>query len=66
MKKIWVNRAASFEEAKKFDEKYYRAMSGTERLEIVQFLREAHYKFSGRKNEDRKGLRRLIKVVQRA
>jgi len=66
MKKIWVNKAASFEEAEKFDEKYYREMSETARLETVQLLREEHYKFSGGKNESRKGLRRSVKVIQRA
>jgi len=66
MKKIWVNKAASFKEAEKFDEEYYRAMSEIERLEIVQFLRETHYKLDGGKNEDRKGLRGFVKIIQRA
>lgn len=66
MKKIWINRASSFEEAREFDENYYRAMTGAQRLEAVQFLREAHEKFNKGKNENRKGLRRFIKVIQQA
>ncbi len=61
-----MNRALSFKEAKIFDEGYYRGMTGTERLDAIQFLREARNKFNKGKNEDRKGLRRIIKVIQQA
>ena len=72
MKKFWVHKANSFKEAEDFDSKYYSAMSGEERLEIMQFLRDAYHKIRGVeyhkirgvKNESRKGLRRVIKVVQ--
>ena len=65
MKKIWVNKASSFAAAGRFDDRYYLAMSKTERLETVQFLREMHSKLKkGSRNEGRKGLRRVIKVVQ--
>ena len=33
MKKIWVNRAKSFEEAQDFDDEYYLSLSSTERVE---------------------------------
>ncbi len=42
MKTIWVNRAASFKDADVFDEKYYRNMGPSERLSVVQVLRESH------------------------
>jgi len=61
MKKIWVNKTGSFKESGRFDEDYYLSMSGTERLETTQFLREIFIKI---RNENRKGLRRIIKVVQ--
>jgi len=65
MKKIWVKRPSSHEEVKSFDKKYYSSMSRKERLEIVQFLREAYYKLgSMTKNEGRKRLRRVVKIVQ--
>lgn len=65
MKRIWVNKAGSFKEAKKFDEDYYQSMSKTERLETVQFLREQYPKIiRGKKRESRKRLRRVIKIIQ--
>lgn len=64
MPKIWVNKARSFEEAEKFDENYYLAMSQTERLETVQYLREMYYKMKGRlKYAGRERLRRIIKII---
>jgi len=63
-KKIWVNKAYSFLEAEQFDEQYYQAMSGYERIETMQFLREQYYKIKGTKNEARKGLRRVIRIIQ--
>lgn len=64
MKKIWVNKARLFKDAEKFDRNYYAAMSKTEKLETMQFLREIYSKIKGLKNEGRKRLRRVIKVIQ--
>ncbi|MFH1564085.1 MAG: hypothetical protein ABIF11_11830 [Nitrospirota bacterium] len=64
MEKIWVNKADSFKEAEEFDRNYYLKMTGRERLETVQFLRESYYKLIGTKNEDRKRLRRVINVIE--
>ena len=65
MKKIWVNKTESFRKASKFDLDYYLTMSGMERLKIVQFLREMHHKIKkGLDGESRKGLRRVIKIIQ--
>jgi len=62
MKKIWINKANSFKSAEKFDEYYYLNMSEAERLETMQYLREIFYKI--KKNENRKRLRRTVKIIQ--
>ena len=65
MKKVWVNKAYSFEDAERFDINYYLNMTGEERLDIMQFLRESYYKINkSLKNESRKGLRRVIKIIK--
>jgi len=65
MKKVWVNKANSFEDAEKFDKKYYFNMTANKRLETMQILREIYSKLKGgRKNESRKRLRRVIKIIQ--
>ena len=64
MKKIWAHKANSFKKAKDFEVKYYSDLSGSERIDIVQFLREQYFKLKRRlKDESRKGLRRSIKIV---
>ncbi len=67
LKKIWVIKNNSFKEAEKNDLKYYLKMSAIERLSIVQFLRELYFsKFKKDKlNEYRKGLRRVITIVEK-
>jgi len=65
MKKIWVHKAKSFKKAKDFEAKYYSGLSSSERINVVQFLREQYFKLKGRlKDESRKGLRRSVKIVQ--
>jgi hypothetical protein len=66
MRPIWVYKTDSFKAAKKFDENYYLTMSKTERLEVLQFLREICPKIKkGLKDyENREGLRRVIKIIQ--
>lgn len=65
MRTIWINTADSFKEVETFDERYYLNMHSSERLEIVQLLREQYLKIKKRINyESRKGLRRSIKIVQ--
>ncbi len=62
MRKIWVRKSSSFKEAQQFDIDYYLSMSPSERLGIMQFLRETELKLKNEKN--RKRLRRVVKVVQ--
>jgi len=67
MKKIWVNRANSFGEARDFDNSYYSSFSSTERVENVQILREEYFKTHGMKfREDGKRLRRVFRVIKQA
>ena len=63
MKKIWVNKANSFKEAEAFDSAYYMKMSKAERISTMQFLREEYRKIKAPRNENRKRLRRVIKIV---
>ncbi|MDP7265848.1 MAG: hypothetical protein QGH39_09870, partial [Candidatus Thermoplasmatota archaeon] len=63
--KIWIHKTDTFEAAERFDRNYYLSMSRTMRLETVQFLREAYAKMkNGGENESRKGLRRIITIIQ--
>jgi hypothetical protein len=65
MEKIWINKARSFREAQDFDDNYYLAMSETQRLETVQFLREIYSRLKGNLKYARRGrLRRFIKIIQ--
>lgn len=70
MRKIWVHKAGSFQEAEEFDRKYYAQMTPEERLNIVQELREIDSNFprKGRKGPskyaNRRRLQRVIKIIQ--
>jgi DNA polymerase III delta subunit len=62
---IWVNKSDSFDAANEFDDDYYLSMSREERLETLQFLREIYFKIKkGSEDESRKGLRRVIKIIE--
>ena len=64
-KKIWVKKSGSFKAAQEFDDLYYLSMSGEERLETVQLLREIYFKVNkGSKDAGRKRLRRVIQVIK--
>ena len=65
VRKIWIHKVNSFEEAEYFEQKYYSNMSSSQRLEIVQLLRERYFKIKKQsKHEGRKRLRRSIKIIQ--
>lgn len=64
MKKIWVKKAHSFEEAEKFDDQYYRQRTYKERLSDLQLCRDMYFKLKGIKvNACRKRLRRVVRVI---
>jgi hypothetical protein len=67
MKKIWVNRAKSFQAAQDFDHDYYLRLSSAERVESVQILREEYINSHGLKlGEDGKRLRRVFRIIKQA
>jgi hypothetical protein len=57
-----VHIAKSFEEAKEWDFQQNISMTPEERLDILQWLREEYYIF---KNENRKGLQRVYRIIKR-
>jgi len=63
MKKIWMHRAKSFEDAECFNRQYYQAMSPRERVETVDWLRRIARKFKKTANGGTR-LRRVIRIVQ--
>ena len=64
MKKVWIKKANSFKEADKFNVEYNASMLPGDRIEAMQLLREICFKIKSKKNENRKRLRRVIKVIQ--
>ncbi len=44
MKKIWVNKAASFSAAEEFDQSYYSEMLPSEKLDALQWMREEYFR----------------------
>jgi hypothetical protein len=65
MKKWWIRKAKSWEEAQEQDDEYYRLSSPEQRLSDIQFCREMYFKLKGINiNEVRKGLRRFFKVTE--
>lgn len=65
MKKAWIKKFSSFEKAKKADQRYYSKMSASQRLDVLQALRESYFKLKGLfKHDGRSRLRRSIKIVQ--
>jgi len=64
-KKLCVNKAKSFDAAKEYDDDYYLSMTEKERLETFQFLREEYFKIKkGSDDENRKRLRRVIRIIK--
>lgn len=65
MEKVWIHKADSIADAEKFEQDYYSKMSGSERLETVQILREEYFKLKkGSRDENRKGLRRVLNIAE--
>jgi hypothetical protein len=56
-----VYRIVSLEEAERLDIESQRNTSPEERLDTLQVLRELYYEL---KNEDRKGLQRVYRIVK--
>jgi len=58
-----VTKVISFQEADELDIQYWRQATPEEKLDTLQYLREMYYGF---KNESRKRLRRIYRVVEQA
>ena len=66
-RKVWVNKANSFEEAQQFDSDYYLNLSSAERVETMQILREAYFTATVlAAHENGKILRRVFRVIKQA
>ncbi len=66
-KLIWIHKSISLKAAAEFERGYYSKMPAADRLETVQLLREQYQKMKKRTgHENRKGLRRSIKIIQQA
>ena len=63
MKKIWVHKAKSFEDAERWDRRYYREMSPKERVETVDWLRQVARKIKKLQHGGTR-LRRVITIAQ--
>lgn len=64
-RKIWARKTTSFADAQAFDDSYYLALSASERLETVQFLREEFSKLNkGKSHESGKRLRRVLRLIE--
>ena len=61
MKRI-VKISKSFEEAEEWDIEQWLSMTPEQRLDELQYLREIFYEW---KNENRKGLQRVYKIIKR-
>ncbi|MEO0292609.1 MAG: hypothetical protein ABIN61_00100 [candidate division WOR-3 bacterium] len=57
---IWIKKVKLYRSEEE-EAKYYSSLTPQERLSIVQELREEELK---RRNEDRKGLRRVLKIIK--
>ncbi len=67
MKEVWVNKAGSFDDARRFEKEYYKKFSASQRLETVQVLREAFFRSSGISfRGNRKRLRRVFEIIKQA
>ncbi len=66
MPKIWVNKADSFSAAKEFEDSYYSEMLPSERLDILQWLREEYFRSQKTRigNESGERLRRVFKIIK--
>jgi hypothetical protein len=62
MDKVWVRKGASFEEEAEADREFWQRMTGRERVEALEELRQEGWKITGERLE---GLRRVVRVVER-
>mgnify|MGYP001617052628 CR=1 FL=1 len=66
MRKLWIKKFKSHEEARKSDIEYYSKMSPEEKWDTMQYLREIYCKFKGSRYEKGTGLRRVLTIIKPA
>ena len=60
-KKAWVHKSTSFEDAERFEQRYYREMSAKERVETIDLLRRMARKWKKVNGGTR--LRRIVTII---
>lgn len=61
MDKIWIRKCSSFEEEAEADREFWERMTGQERVEALEEMRQESWKVTGERVE---GLRRVARVVE--
>ena len=64
MKKIWINKARSYEEAQQFDRKFWQKAGVTARFSAAWIMIKEHQKIKGT-HGDKLRLRRSIQNIER-
>jgi hypothetical protein len=62
MEKMWLRKCASFEEEEEADREFWAQMTGDERVEALEQMRQDAWKITGERLE---GLRRTVLVLGR-
>jgi hypothetical protein len=62
VEKLWVRKGRSFAEEEEADREFWAQMTGRERVEALEELRQEAWKITGERIE---GLRRTARVVKR-
>ena len=62
MEKVWLRKCASFEEEEEADRELWAQMTGDERVEALEQMRQDAWKVTGERLE---GLRRTVRVLGR-
>jgi len=62
MEKVWLRKCASFEEEEEADREFWAQMTGDERVEALEQMRQDAWKVTGERLE---GLRRTVRVLGR-
>ena len=62
MEKVWLRKCASFEEEEEADREFWAQMTGDERVEALEQMRQDAWKITGERLER---LRRTVRVLGR-
>jgi hypothetical protein len=62
MEKVWFRKCSSFEEEEEADREFWAQMTGDERVEVLEQMRQEAWKITG---EPLEGLRRVVRVLRR-